>query len=333
MKIEPDKFSPPDALWTREMPRWVFKEVWIVGQFLLSRDKILAFGERVFDIIRDDLRGDHLHLAIAGAGSFASMSKSLLARFEWRESGGKSDKRSAKYVIEPRLSRKVTPETKVLVKEEPALLLQALNPTTRPVKRVERRGENRAILIALIKRTEGVLDYADLKTEIRKSKAEKRLVTAYSSILAGVHQRLWKKGDKVMRKRASGDGATVLAEFRRAQELVGKSWRPGILLFSGVKSDKDANLSGDKFSIGNVIELFYLTRVRNGEESVSGISEIKSVDIVCKYGVGRGSFTGEDKLKHGVIHDILRRRVSVFRSIHAGQRYQFGSDLWSDFSS
>jgi hypothetical protein len=115
LKIYQDRYSPPESLWSREVARWLFVEVWITATFLLEMNRVCLFGEQVFEEIREDVQDDHLHLAIAEGGSFTEMSLSLLARFDCRDFGGRTSKVYAKFVIEPRLKRTVTPDTKFLV--------------------------------------------------------------------------------------------------------------------------------------------------------------------------------------------------------------------------
>jgi hypothetical protein len=301
------------------MPRWIFVEVWILASFLLSDLVVDDFGDFVFETISLDERKDHLHLAIAGGGSFSDMSKSLLARFECREFGGQTHPSRAKSVISPRLKKTVTPDTKIMVKEKEADLLQSLNPSTREMVRVSKRGERYFIPVTRILGREineddnGADDIESrLQNEILRASAEKESVFSYSSILAGLHQRLWKKSQNIQRKSKSGNGGTVLAEYIRAQGLLNLHWKPGILLFSSKSQVDDyADLSHDKFSIGNIVEIFFLTRVRCGNSSLSSQNEFKFMDVICKAGKGSGSFTGSDKMKHGVLHDILRRQVCL----------------------
>jgi hypothetical protein len=311
----PDKNSPPDALWTRELPRWVFTEVWIVSSFLLQDELVCRFGDMVFEHIRRDGRGYHLHLAIAGGGSFTDMSTSLLARFECRENGAKTSRFGAKFVIEPFLKRTVTPDTKVLVKEQEVVDLQSLNPLPRVVERISPRGERYFIPVVDIMSSgiENTFQVGLFKQEIRDSHAETVLVGSYSSILACIHQRMWKKAQNVLRVNNSGSGGSVLAEHIRAQSRLGLFWKPSILLYcSATKTEIDANLEREKFVMGKIVEIFYLKRVQYESNCVSDCTSIKIIDVICKSGKGSGSFTGSDKLKHGILHHILRREVSHF---------------------
>lgn len=323
MKITPDRFSPPDSLWSRELPRWVFVEVWIIAAFLLDPALVNAFGDRVFEHINTDLNHNHLHLAIAGGGSFSDMSSSLLARFDCRELGGRTHPLAAKGVIAPRLRRTVTPDTKLMVKEVEASELQSLNPSTRHVERVSPRGER--YFIPVISFSKSDFDEVDdivevLKGEISDAIAEKKLVSAYTSVLVSVHQRLWKKSSNVQRSSKSGSGGTIIAEYRRSQAMLGIYWKPAILLFcSSTPVNTYANLDEDKFTFGNIVELFILSRVSRAGDTISGNGVLKFVDVICKCGKGKGSFTGTDKLKHGVLHDILRRKVVFYTSNYSGQ--------------
>jgi hypothetical protein len=47
LKISPDRYSPPDSLWSREVARWLFVEVWITATFLLEMNRVFLFGEQV----------------------------------------------------------------------------------------------------------------------------------------------------------------------------------------------------------------------------------------------------------------------------------------------
>lgn len=315
LNYSPDKNSPPDALWTRELPRWVFTEVWIVSNFLLPEEVVCRFGDMVFDHIRRDERGYHLHLAIAGGGSFTEMSTSLLARFECRNNGAKTSRFGAKFVIDPLLKRTVTPDTKVLVREQEAVDLQSLNPPPRVVERISPRGGRYSIPVVdiLSSGIENTFQEEKFKQEIRDSYAENVLVGSYASIFACIHQRLWKKAQNVLRVVNSGSGGSVLAEHRRAQSRLELFWKPSILLYcSATKTEIDANLEREKFVMGKIVEIFYLKRVQSESSCVSDCSSIKSIDVICKSGKGSGSFTGSDKLKHGILHHILRREVSHF---------------------
>jgi hypothetical protein len=314
LKISPDRYSPPDSLWSREVARWLFVEVWITATFLLEMNCVCLFGDQVFEEIRKDVQDDHLHLAIAGGGSFTEMSLSLLARFDCRDFGGRSSKVNAKFVIEPRLKRTVTPDTKLLVKEIEAGELQDLNPSTRLVRRVSSRGDKIFIPVLSIGSTEigKEFDEEGLKTEIKLSVAENRLIASYSSVLAGTHQRLWKKADNIRRVSKAGAGGSILAEYIRAEGRFGVYWKPSILLFCSARpSATTAKLDNEKFTISSIVEIFYLTRVRSASDCVSDYTAIDSIDIICKSGSGSGSFTGSDKLKHGILHGILRSQVSL----------------------
>lgn len=313
MKISPDRFSPPDSLWSRELPRWVFVEVWIIASFLLEPALVNDLGDRVFEHINADSNNNHLHLAISGGGSFSDMSSSLLARFDSRELGGKTHPLAAKSVISPRLKRTVTPDTKKLVKEIEASELQSLYPSTRNVDRVSPRGERYFAPITSFSTSEfeEVNDIEGLlKNEILAAIAEKKLVSSYASILASVHQRVWKKSSNIQRSSKSGNGGSILGEYRRSQAMLSIYWKPAIILFcSSSPLDTYADLTREKLTMGNIVELFVLSNVKREEDTISRKSALTFVDVICKCGSGRGAFVGSDKLKHGVLHDILRRQV------------------------
>jgi hypothetical protein len=242
------------------------------------------------------------------------MSLSLLARFDCRDFGGSTSKVNAKFVIEPRLKWTVTPDTKLLVKEIEARELQDLNPSTRLVRRVSSRGDKIFIPVLSTGSTEirKEFDEEGLKMEIKFSVAENRLIASYSSVLAGTNLRFWKKADKIRRVSKAGAGRSILAEFIRAKGRSGVYWKPSILLFcSAGPSATSAILDNEKFTISSIVEIFYLTRVRSASDCVSDYTAIDSIDIICKSGSGSGSFTGSDKLKHGILHELFRSQVSL----------------------
>jgi hypothetical protein len=284
------------------MARWIFVEVWILSSFLVDPALVNRFGDRVFKVIQRDEEESHLHLAIAGGGTFGEMSTSLLARFDCREIGGKTTRDGSKHVISPRLHRKVTPDTKDLVQEEEAKMLQSLNPSTRHFDRVSPRGKRHFIPVIAILSTGFDSTYVEddaLIGEIAEATAEKELNGGYATTLASVHMRLWKKGQNVQTTVKSGNGGRVIAEFRRAQSLIGIEWRPGVLMFcSSGTTPNYASLASEKFTMGNIVELFILVKVASNCRSVSDLAEICSIDIVCKSGSGSGSFTGARFVAH-----------------------------------
>ena len=284
-------------------------EVWILARFFVSKDLVNKFGDEVFEDMRH--QSNNMHLAIAGGGSFTSMSTSPLAVLGCKRDPGSTTKESGKRTIEPRLMRNVTPQTKKDVKCEDADLLNQTMPEPRQVGRVEPRNENHDIPVASIGHTSidtNGVPSNELIEEMRATIANNKLASSYASITFSLYLRLWKKSQRAQR------GATVLADYCRSLALRGEILKPGVLMLSS-KIQPDTlypNLAKDKSTLGSIVEIFYLARVDRPNDTVSSLDNLSTIQIICKSGTGNGSFTGADKLKLAVLHDMLRSRVCMF---------------------
>jgi hypothetical protein len=288
-------------------------EIWILAQALLAPTLVEEFGNAVLEDIKENRNSSNLHLAIAGAGSFMSQAKSMLARYACRGFAGNTKQIFAKGFIDPKINTRITPETKVRVKTDEAEMINNVMPESREVGRNEERGDRIFVPTVTIGYASHDIKHVskeELIGNIQQATATKTQASAYTSILTTVHQRMWRKVHKVIRSTLN-DGAPILAEFMRSQALCGKHWKPGILLFSSVKTPNTPfpHLGREKMQLGTIVELFYIARVKEEKNAISSLASLKSIQVICKSGAGKGSFTGTDKVKIAVLHDILRSRV------------------------
>jgi hypothetical protein len=336
--INPDKFVPSDARWNRHLPRWLFKEIYILIEFYLdAKERSFEFGDRLFSLIHADERNYHFHLALDGMRSFSGACSSILSQFETVKSFASNGNTYTSSLINPRVTRDVTHKTKTLAAGAISKSLDSVAPAPRLLARIAKRSENPKIDIIRVTST----DFDELQSEpqstafidnlkkvvIPKLSLAHKKALMYNQVLGSLFTRSWGKSkgmlgaEKValVNESKMNHRSKTIHRFLEISASCNSHWKPVLLMFGSKNSQPALNslMEMKKMKLAGIVEKLLLVRVR--DPALSALQTIKDAGgeatafVVCQAGRSKdfGSLSGSSFQKFAISHDLFVGKVCV----------------------
>jgi hypothetical protein len=208
-----DSHLKSDSVWMKTFPRVLFCELYIIASFHTPH-MVIENVDRCFQIIRQGTSGSRLGAMLCGAGSAYEMAKSALAIDGSQEAyvGGSG----WQYLIDPRVSRFVTKETKKLLRGEVAAIVQATTPDPRFLRRIQSRDSNLIQAFDSVAYDEegNLVDKETLRRDFSYAGKLLAIVNMIEPVLDQLFARIEKKVGSVVSSRKESDGSLAFVGSR-----------------------------------------------------------------------------------------------------------------------
>jgi hypothetical protein len=318
----PDIKSPADVTWSADLPRWIFKEIFIPASFFVAQNQLDDFGDRVFTLMDEDEFGDHFHLVNAGSASFSLMRTSISAKYECKDTFASKGSKFTQSIINPQLTRDVTAVSKLLAKTPISIALDNTAPAAREFELKPEAKRLARSWIPIKSTSPAKIDDptppTDMAAKIHEIARLHERVKAFYNILSMMFSRASSKSEMIIGgKCARSAQLSGMVEYFASLPSNKQYWRPAILLFkSATKQTLDSLLTCgvEKMKLGGIKELLVYFEMDSPTQKLCEVDNLgeRRFFVACGAGVADGSFTGDSNLKFAVMHDILVTRVYAF---------------------
>ena len=283
--------------------------------------------------MREDSTYRFAHI-LHGAPSFSEMSRSILGLYETAEATVTLSQKVAERIINPKLSIRVTPNTKGEIFETVAgedtgkrikQSVEAINklpPSAREATRQTPRGINPEIVVRSIDiisdRVVGEqVDFAQIQNFIAIANKAKDDLMKIVSPLHRVANRCYGKYRAFTQVKQNtidefkGVRGRSLAEWARKSALTGLFYKPAVFLFrDGPNVDLEAFLNRKSPVLTGITDLLVFVLCKE-DESVADLQSLDRVFVVAKANADTGSFGGSSLMDLAILNQLLSVNVCL----------------------
>ena len=281
---------------------------------------------------------------LRGSPSFSEMTKSLLGMFETTQTTVNLSQKTAERIINPKVSVRVTPNTKDEIFEsigerttaktiKPSVAaINSLPPPARGARRVTPRGMNPEIVIqSVAKVTDNVvgieLGFDDIRQYITTANKAKEDLLKIASPLHRIANRLFGKHRAFCQAKDNstdeykGVRGRSLAEWVRKSSLVGIFYKPAVLIYrQGPGVDLENFLTRKNPQLTGIKDLLVYVSCKENE-SVADLETLDRVFVVGKANSHGGSFGGSSLMDLAILNQLLSVDVSSDTLISRNSRF------------
>jgi hypothetical protein len=283
-------------------------------------DKLFAFLDQVSEIVEKDEFMDHFHLLTAGIKSMTSTFTSILAKYETKDTFAGRGSKFDQMILDPRLTRDVTKQTKILAKHDISIAVDNTAPAARELGKKSAAVKKGRVWIPISQVSWSSINDLSQPTisgivkDIPLIASVHERVKAYYQIVSMMFARTSRKSIKMIGGECARSAALSEMVDYLASLTIKQYWRPAVLLYKcSTNQTIDSLLDDEKMKLGGIKEVLVYFKMDTRDQKLcdGGDLGVREFFVVCRSGVSDGSFTGDSNLKFAVMHDVLVTRVSI----------------------